>query len=106
MFFSDPIPPGTPAQDFDVRDQEGNRVRLSELRGQNVVLEFYPKDETPTCRKQLCEFRDREELRLAKHTLVFGVNPGSAASHTRFTERNKFGFPLLVDEGGVLSQAV
>ncbi len=94
-----PLPPGTAAPDFTLPDQDGNPVTLSGLRGSNVVLVFYPADETPTCRQQLCEFRDDWALVEKKNALVFGVNPGSAASHSRFRNKRAFPFPLLVDEG-------
>lgn len=97
--FEQPLAPGSPAPDFTLPDQDGNRVTLSELRGRNVVLVFYPADETPTCRRQLCEFRDNWPLAESKNTAVFGVNPSSAASHARFREKREFPFPLLVDEG-------
>lgn len=97
--FSRPLPPGTPAPDFALADQEGRTVRLSELRGRNVVLVFYPGDDTPGCRAQLCEFRDSWQQASGRNALVFGVNPQSAASHTRFRQRYEFPFPLLVDEG-------
>ena len=61
FLFSDPLPVGSPAPDWTLRDQDGNIVALSALRGKNVVLVFYPRDETPTCRAQLCEFRDAWE---------------------------------------------
>lgn len=96
--FSDPLPAGAEAPDFTARDQDGNSVSLSALRGEsNVVLVFYPGDETPGCRKQLCEFRDRWDLARAKDTLVFGVNPQSAKSHQTFRDNRGFPFPLLVD---------
>ncbi len=97
--FSKPLPPGTPAPDFTLADQEGRTVRLSELRGRNVVLVFYPGDDTPGCRAQLCEFRDSWGQASSRNTLVFGVNPQSAASHSRFRERYELPFPLLVDQG-------
>ena len=75
-------------------------VKLSDLRGsQNVVLVFYPADETTVCRQQLCEFRDRWALAREKNTLVFGVNPQNAESHAKFRNRREFPFPLLVDRG-------
>lgn len=98
--FSDPLPVGTPAPDWTLRDQDGNTVSLAALRGRNVVLVFYPRDETPTCRAQLCEFRDAWEQAAAKNTLVFGINPQKASSHAGFRENNRLPFPLLVDEGG------
>jgi len=97
FFFSDPLPIGVKAPDFTLPDQEGNPVTLSKLRGRNVVLVFYPADDTSVCTKQLCEFRDRWPLVQEKNTLVFGVNPAAAPSHAKFRERYLFPFPILVD---------
>lgn len=97
--FSKPLSPGTVAPDFTLRDQDGNAVALSNFRGQNVVLVFYPADETPTCRKQLCEFRDSWPAARAKNTAVFGINPQGPESHARFRDNRTLPFPLLVDEG-------
>lgn len=97
--FSDPLPIGTRAPDFSLPRQDGKSVSLSKLRGKNVVLVFYPGDDTPTCRKQLCEFRDQWEKARERNVQVFGVNPGSAGSHLKFQQKFKFPFPLLVDTG-------
>jgi thioredoxin-dependent peroxiredoxin len=105
MLFSDPLPVGASAPDWTLRDQDGNAVSLASLRGKNVVLVFYPRDETPTCRAQLCEFRDAWEQAKAKNTAVFGINPQKASSHAGFREKNKLPFPLLVDEGGKVCSA-
>ncbi len=99
LFGADLLPAGAPAPDFTLQDQDGAAVTLSSLRGKNVVLVFYPMDETPMCTTQLCEFRDRWGDVRAKNTLVFGVNPGSAAKHQKFKKSKAFPFPLLVDEG-------
>jgi peroxiredoxin Q/BCP len=97
--FDSPLRAGTEAPDFTLKDQDGNSHTLSQLRGKNVVLVFYPADETVTCRKQLCEFRDRSQLTTSKDTVVFGINPQSAESHARFRANQRLEFPLLVDEG-------
>ena len=97
--FSDPLPVGAPAPPFTLPDQDGRPVSLSELRGKNVVLVFYPGDDTPVCRKQLCEFRDRWSLAQSKNALVFGVNPQGIRSHAAFSRKYNFPFPLLVDKG-------
>lgn len=97
--FSDPLPVGTLAPDFSVSDQGGNLVALSALCGRNVVLVFYPGDDTTVCRRQLCEFRDRWASAQRNNTLVFGVNPQSAQSHARFQANSRLPFPLLVDPG-------
>ena len=94
-----PLRTGTPAPDFTLSGQDGKSVTLSKLRGSNVVLVFYPADETPTCRQQLCEFRDSWETVKSKNTQVFGVNPNSAESHAKFHGKRSFPFPLLVDRG-------
>ena len=74
-------------------------VSLAALRGHNVVLVFYPGDDTAGCRWQLCKFRDRWAGAQEKNTLVFGVNPQSAESHAKFIGKSRLPFPLLVDQG-------
>src|SRR5262245_59042002 len=96
--FSRPLRPGTPAPPFICRDEQGNVFILNQQRGKNVVLVFYPGDNTPVCTRQLCEFRDQFE-QLAKHnTSVYGVNPSSSEKHASFRSKHKFPFPLLVDD--------
>jgi peroxiredoxin Q/BCP len=97
--FSDPLPVGSPAPDFSLPDQDGKIVSLAALRGHNVVLVFYPGDDTMVCRRQLCEFRDRWAGAQQKNTLVYGVNPQSARSHAKFIGKSRLPFPLLVDQG-------
>jgi peroxiredoxin Q/BCP len=102
---SDPLPVGTPAPDFSLKDQNGETVSLTSLRGRNVVLVFYPGDDTTVCRKQLCEFRDRWADVRAKNAVVFGVNPQGAESHTKFQGKYKLPFPLLIDPGQKMGEA-
>jgi peroxiredoxin Q/BCP len=97
--FSDPLPVGQDSPDFSLRDQDGNFVSLSALRGKNVVLVFYPADETSLCTRQLCEFRDNWALVQSKDALVFGVNPASEKKHAKFCANHKFPFALLADTG-------
>jgi peroxiredoxin Q/BCP len=97
--FSDPLPVGSPAPDFTLPDEKGNQVSLKSLRGKNVVLVWYPGDDTMVCRQQLCEFRDRWGAAREKNAVVFGVNPQSPESHAKFQEKSKLPFPLLVDKG-------
>jgi len=95
--FSSPLAVGTLAPDFSAPDQDGSRVTLSALRGKNVVLVFYPADNTSVCTKQLCEFRDQWADVKARNAVVFGVNP--ARRHTKFRDQCKLPFPLLQDDG-------
>jgi len=97
--FSDPLPVGREAPDFTLRDQDGAPVSLQALRGHNVVLIFYPADETSLCTRQLCEFRDRWALAQSKDALMFGVNPAGEAKHARFRANHKFPFAILADPG-------
>ena len=99
LFFSDPLAVGSNAPDFTAKDQDGNSVTLSALRGKNVVLVFYPMDETPGCTEQLCAIRDRWPDLQKKNVVAFGVNPGSAEKHRKFKANRNYQFPLLVDEG-------
>ncbi len=97
--FSSPLAVGTPAPDFALPDDSGRIVTLSALLGRRVVLVFYPGDDTPGCTKQLCQFRDGWSAARTAGVEVFGVNPQSARSHTKFREKFHFPFPLLVDQG-------
>jgi thioredoxin-dependent peroxiredoxin len=97
--FADPLPVGAVAPDFTLADEAGQAVSLSALRGKNVVLVFYPGDDTPGCTRQLCDLRDNWESLKAKNVQVFGVNPQNAVSHSGFREKQKLPFPLLVDKG-------
>lgn len=103
--FSDPLPVGSAAPDFALPDGEGHLVKLADLRGRNVVLVFYPGDDTPGCTKQLCQFRDQWSDVKAHGALVYGVNPQSAKKHEKFREKFHFQFPLLVDAGQKVAEA-
>ena len=97
---------GDPAPEFDVKDEQGNVVRLADFKGKSsVVLMFYPADNTPGCTKQLCTARDDYDKYVAAGVAVFGVNPGSVAAHQKFAERHGFKTPLLLDNGGKVSRA-
>jgi peroxiredoxin Q/BCP len=97
--FSRPLPVESPAPDFTLQDQEGNQVTLSRLLGRNVVLVFYPGDDTMVCTRQLCEFRDQWNGAESRNTVVYGVNPAGAESHRQFRGKYRLPFPLLVDTG-------
>ena len=98
--FSRPLAVGATAPEFTLPDQNGTLVSLREYRDRkNVILVFYPGDDTSVCTKQLCELRDRWPTVQAKDTVVFGINPQSAESHQKFAAKQKYQFPLLVDKG-------
>ena len=97
--FSDPLPVGQDAPEFTLLDQDGSPVSLNALRGKNVVLVFYPADETTLCTKQLCEFRDSSTLVESKNAIVLGINPAGESKHARFRANHSFPFALLADPG-------
>jgi thioredoxin-dependent peroxiredoxin len=97
--FSEPLRVGDAAPDFTLPDQDGNTVSLTGLSGKNVVLVFYPADETLICTKQLCEFRDCWALAQQKDAIVLGVNPAGPEKHASFRSHHQFPFPLLADSG-------
>ena len=90
---------GTSAPVFSLPDQAGKAVNLASFQGQqNVVLIFYPGDDTPGCTKQLCAVRDDYSQFKAAGVAIFGINPQGADSHRRFIEKHQLPFPLLVDQ--------
>ena len=96
---------GDRAPDFSAVDDEGRRVRLSELRGRWVVLYFYPEDDTPGCTAQACGFRDAAALYAKEDVVVLGVSPDSASSHQAFRAKFALPFQLLVDEDHRLAES-
>lgn len=100
LFGGELLAVGSEAPDFRLSDESGRAVQLSSFRGkQPIVLVFYPMDETPVCRGQLCEVRDHWDAFTERGAVVLGINPGGTASHLKFKQRHNFPFPLLVDEG-------
>lgn len=90
---------GTKAPEFKLKDENGNTVQLKDFKGKkNVVLIFYPGDDTPGCKKQLCAVRDDYSKFDKEDVVVFGINPQGAKSHKKFIEKYNFPFPLLVDK--------
>lgn len=88
---------GSVAPEFELEDQNGELVKLADLRGTPVVLYFYPKDNTPGCTKEACGFRDVYSDYTAKGIKVIGVSPDSAKKHTNFIEKFQLPFTLLAD---------
>lgn len=91
---------GTKAPDFTLKDTMGKTVQLSKLRGKRVVLYFYPRDDTPGCTTEACEFRDNLASVTKKGALIFGVSKDDEKSHQKFTEKYNLNFPLLSDPEG------
>lgn len=92
------IEEGIKAPDFTLPDQNGNKVKLSDLKGKYVVLYFYPKDNTSGCTKEACNFRDAFPKFKNIDAVILGVSPDSVASHKKFAEKYKLPFSLLADE--------
>ncbi|MCU1329353.1 MAG: Peroxiredoxin [Bryobacterales bacterium] len=91
---------GQPAPDFELKDQNGHPVRLSQFRGQSpVVLFFYPKDDTTGCTIEACSFRDETPRFDAAGARVIGISSDSAQSHARFAAKHNLPYTLLADPG-------
>lgn len=91
------LPINTPAPEFELLDQNGEARRLSDYRGQKVILYFYPKDMTSGCTKQACSFRDLMPQFREKGAVILGVSRDSVASHKKFEQTHGLPFPLLSD---------
>ena len=92
---------GTAAPDFELPDQHGNLVRLSQYRGRSaVVVYFYPKDDTTGCTIEACRFRDDFEKFRSTGAAIIGISDDSSESHERFASKYKLPFTLLSDKGG------
>ncbi|MCP9809752.1 thioredoxin-dependent thiol peroxidase [Cyanobium sp. HWJ4-Hawea] len=88
---------GDPAPDFSLPNQEGSPVSLKDLRGQRVVIYFYPKDDTPGCTKEACNFRDQWTIFQQQGIQVLGISKDGAASHGKFVAKYNLPFTLLTD---------
>lgn len=96
---------GQPAPDFKVADQDGNQLSLKDFHGKTVVLYFYPKDSTPGCTAEACDFRDNYAGLQAKGIVVLGVSTDDEVSHQKFATKFQLPFPLLADTDQQLVQA-
>jgi thioredoxin-dependent peroxiredoxin len=99
------IEEATPAPEFELRSDSGDTVRLSDFRGKTVVLYFYPKDDTPGCTTEACEFRDEYEVYRERGIEVLGVSPDDVASHEKFKRKYELPFPLLSDPDHRVAEA-
>jgi len=96
---------GTTAPAFKTTDENGDKVSLKDLRGQKIVLYFYPKDDTPGCTKEACSFRDGFAPFKKQGIRVLGVSPDSEASHKKFITKYKLPFTLLADTDRSIAEA-
>jgi peroxiredoxin Q/BCP len=88
---------GDPAPEFSVSTNGGGTVSLTDYKGKNVILYFYPKDDTPGCTKEACAFRDNFSAFKKKGAVVLGVSPDPVKSHDKFVDKFKLPFTLLAD---------
>ncbi len=91
------IEQGKAAPAFTLKDAAGNKVALKDLKGKNVILYFYPRDDTPGCTKEACGFRDLWKDVRKMDAVVLGVSPDSGESHQKFAAKYKLPFTLLSD---------
>ncbi len=88
---------GDKAPDFTAKDQNGKTVSLADFKGKNVILYFYPKDDTPGCTAEACDFRDNYQSLLGKGFAVIGVSIDDEKSHKKFETKFNLPFPLIAD---------
>ncbi len=100
-----PISSNQPAPDFSLLDDTGTVRTLSEFRGKPVVLYFYPKDDTPGCTTEACNFRDDYHVYEEHGITILGISPDDVKSHAKFKEKFHLPFALLADEGHQIAEA-
>lgn len=88
---------GKKAPSFTLQNQHGDNVSLKDFAGKNIILYFYPRDNTPGCTKEACTFRDLSKDFAKRNAVVLGVSPDSTASHQKFIMQHKLPFTLLAD---------
>jgi thioredoxin-dependent peroxiredoxin len=99
------LSPGDTAPDFTLPDQDSDEVTLSDLRGQTVVLYFYPRADTPGCTTQACGIRDHRSDYEAAGVRVLGVSPDPVDAVAKFADKHSLGFTLLADAGHAVADA-
>lgn len=99
------LAPGAKAPDFTLPDADGRPVSLSSLRGQRVIVYFYPAAMTPGCTKEACDFRDNLNSLAAAGVSVLGISPDTPARLAKFRDRDQLTFPLLSDPGHEVEEA-
>jgi len=96
---------GQAAPDFELKDHNGNTIKLSALRGKTVVLFFYPKDDSPSCTREACSFRDQYADFQDADAVILGINGESSGAHNAFAGRQSLNYPLLTDTGNAVQKA-
>lgn len=96
---------GDEAPGFSLEDADGTTWSLADLRGQKVIVYFYPADDTPGCTAEACDFRDAQRDLGKAGYRVLGVSPQGASSHRRFSDKYSLNFPLLIDSGYEMARA-
>jgi len=95
---------GKPAPDFELHASNGENVKLSDFRGKNVVLYFYPKDMTPGCTTEACDFRDHHESFAELDAVILGISPDPVDRHKKFIDKHDLPFLLLADEDHAVAE--
>ncbi len=96
---------GDPAPDFILTSDKNETISLKNLRGKNVVLYFYPKDNTPGCTREACDFRDTVKEFEKHNAIILGISKDSPTKHQKFKKKYELPFTLLADETGDVCQA-
>ncbi|ASU33235.1 thioredoxin-dependent thiol peroxidase [Mucilaginibacter xinganensis] len=96
---------GDKAPDFTAKDQNGKTVSLTDFKGKNVILYFYPKDDTPGCTAEACSFRDNYQSMLGQGFEVIGVSTDDEKSHKKFETKYSLPFPLIADTDKTINEA-
>jgi len=100
----DLIEPGKKAPAFNLQDQADETHQLKAYLGQWVVLFFYPRDNTPGCTKEACQFRDAEQALIDRGAVVFGISPQGVLSKSKFATKHDLNFPILADEDNTVCE--
>ncbi|UDF17426.1 thioredoxin-dependent thiol peroxidase [Bacillus sp. FSL K6-4563] len=96
---------GQQVPEIELTGDNGEKVKLSDFKGKHIVLYFYPKDMTPGCTTEACDFRDRHQSFAELDAVIIGVSPDSQDKHQKFKEKHDLPFLLLVDDEQKLSEA-
>ena len=96
---------GQSAPEFKLQSTSGETISLADYRGKNIVLYFYPKDMTPGCTTEACDFRDNHSKFAEVNTVVLGISPDPVEDHQKFTEKHELPFPLLADTEHEVAEA-